>query len=290
LHLKHERSTGEVQETAALCALGCLSQHDARAFKNHLEEGCTVCSAELRRFEGVVGSLGLTASDAEPPVYLRELVAAHVEHGTRDAVQRAAGEAEKMPPKRAPARVRSPLSAWSRVLSWAVALACAVLAAYSYYSWKQSEQSVQDRTAELVASRSDAEQLSKMLELERGRSRELEHLNAILERPGARVLLLTGQEPSSPASVAIFWDVARRRWVVTGRLPQAGPGTEYKLWYVTKTGRYGAGMLQQDVQGHVFTILEAPESGTEVSQTVITLEPTGGSAQPTWPVIASSGK
>lgn len=288
--MKHERPTGEIQETAALYALGSLSQHDARAFENHLKEGCGVCSAELRRFEGVVGFLGLTASDAEPPAYLRELFAAHVEHCAREAMSRAEVQAEKKPPAKAAPRLRNRLSAWSRALSWAMALGCAVLAGYSYYSWKQSEQSVQERTTELVAARSDAEQLSKMLELERGRSRELEHLNAILERPGARVVLLTGPEPSSSASVAIFWDVARRRWVVTGRLPKAGPGTEYKLWYVTRTGRYAAGILQQDSEGHVFTVLEGPEAGTEISQTIITLEPVGGSAQPTWPIIASSGK
>jgi anti-sigma-K factor RskA len=287
--LKHERSTGEVQETAALYALGSLSQHDARAFESHLKEGCTACSAELKRFQSVVGYLGLTASDADPPAYLRELLVAHVEHSTPAAAAPAA-EIDSKPPAASTASSRAPLSFWSRALSWAMAIVCAVLAGYSYYYWKQSEQSVQEKTAELVAARSDAEQLSKMLELERGRSRELEHLNAILERPGAKVFLLTGSEPSSAASVAIFWDVGRRRWVVTGRLPEAGPGTMYKLWYVTRTGRYGAGILQQDSQGHVFTVLEAPEPGTEVSQTVVTLERDGGSAEPTWPIVASSGK
>lgn len=287
--MKHERSTGEVQETAALYALGSLSQHDARAFESHLQEGCAACSAELKRFQSVVGYLGLTASDADPPVYLRELLVAHVEHSA-PAPPAPPAHVDSKPPAASTARSHTPLSFWSRALSWAMAIGCAVLAGYSYYYWKQSEQSVQERTADLVAARSDAEQLSKMLELERGRSRELEHLNAILERPGAKVFLLTGSEPSSTASVAIFWDVGRRRWVVTGRLPQAGPGTMYKLWYVTRTGRYGAGILQQDSQGHVFTVLEAPEPGTEVSQTVVTLERDGASAQPTWPIVASSGK
>ncbi len=288
--MKHERSTGEVQETAALYALGALSQHDARAFEGHLKEGCGACSAELKRFQGVVGCLGLTAFDADPPVYLRELLVARVEHSVPAATAETVAPAEKKPPARSAVRPRSPLSFWSRALSWAMAVGCAVLAGYSYYYWRQSEQSAQERVAELVAARSDAEQLSKMLELERGRSRELEHLNSILERPGARVLLLTGTEPSSSASVAIFWDVARRRWVVTGHLPEAGPGTVYKLWYVTRTGRFGAGTLSQDSEGHVFTVLEAPETGTDVSQTVITLERDGGAAQPTWPIIASSGK
>jgi Anti-sigma-K factor rskA, C-terminal len=288
--LKHERSTGGVQETAALYALGSLSQHDARAFESHLKEGCSACSGELKRFQGVIGCLGLTASDAEPPVYLRELLVAHIEHSAPTAMPEAAAQARKEPPVISTPRARSPLSFWSKALSWIMAVGCAMLAAYSYYYWKQSEQSVQERTAELVAARSDSEQLSKMLELERGRSRELEHLNAILERPGARVLLLAGAEPTSSASAAIFWDVARRRWVVTGRLPQAGPGTVYKLWYVTRTGRYGAGILPQDSEGHVFAVLEAPEPGADVSQTVITLERDAGATQPTWPIIASSGK
>lgn len=288
--MKHERSTGEIQETAALYALGSLSQHDARTFENHLTEGCAVCRAELQRFEGVVGLLGFTASEAAPPVYLRELLVAHVEHGTREATRSVAAQPGKEPPAQSPPRPRRPLSAWSRALSWAVALGCAVLAGYSYYSWKQSEQSAQERAAELVAARSDAEQLSKMLELERGRSRELEHINAILERPGARVLLLTSPEPSSSASAAIFWDVPRKRWLVTGRLPEAGPGKAYQIWCVTKAGRFGAGMLRQDSEGHVFTVLDGPAAGIDISQVVITLEPVGGSAQPTWPIVASSGK
>jgi anti-sigma-K factor RskA len=288
--LKHERSTGEIQETAALYALGSLSQHDARAFENHLKEGCGVCGAEVRRFERIVGLLGLTATEAEPPVYLRELLVAHVELGEKEATRHAPEQPEQKAPAQSAQRSHRSLSAWSRVLSWAMAAGCAVLAAYSYYSWKQSDQSVQERTAELVAARSDAEQLSKMLELERGRSRELEHINAILERPGARILLLSGTDSSSPASVAIFWDVGRRRWLVTGRLPQAAEGKVYQLWYVTKAGRFSAGILQQDSQGHVFSVLDGPEVGIEIKEAAITLEPAGGSAQPTWPLVASSGK
>lgn len=288
--MKHERPTGEIQETAALYALGSLNQHDARAFEKHLNERCDVCNAELKRFEGVVGLLGLTASETEPPVYLRELLAAHIEHGARDKEQERAAQPVNKPPELFATLPRPTPRAWPKVLLWIVAIACALLAGYSYYSWRQSEQSTQEQTAELVAARSDAEQLSKMLELERGRSRELEHISAILERPGARILLLAGMEPSSTASVAVLWDVAKKRWLVTGRLPQAGPGKAYQLWYVSKTGRLSAGTLQQDSEGHVFTVLDAPEASVEVKEAVITLEPAGGSAQPTWPIIAATGK
>ena len=49
-------------------------------------------------------------------------------------------------------------------------------------------------------------------------------------------------------------------------------------------------ILQQVSQGHVFSVLDGPEVDIEVKEAAITLEPAGGSAQPTWPMIASSGK
>lgn len=63
---------GEICGSAALYALGALEAEEARAFEAHLEEGCDACQSELREFESVVGSLGLAAHEAEPPVAARE--------------------------------------------------------------------------------------------------------------------------------------------------------------------------------------------------------------------------
>ena len=57
--------------SAALYALGALDGEEARAFEAHLGEGCEACGSELRGFESVVGSLGLAAHDAEPPIASR---------------------------------------------------------------------------------------------------------------------------------------------------------------------------------------------------------------------------
>jgi len=68
--------THEMTDVAALYALGALSQHEARAFERHLEEGCAECSAELESFAKTVRALAFSAPDEQPPARVRaELLA-----------------------------------------------------------------------------------------------------------------------------------------------------------------------------------------------------------------------
>ena len=296
--MKHERVTGDIQELAALYALGSLSQHEARGFEAHLKGGCAVCDAELKRFEQAVGMLGLTASEADPPVYVRELLAAEAEHESR--------QAPAAPPAPAPAAVKpapvlKPVAAeasapsrtasgWRAYVPWAVAAIFAVAAGYYYLAWQWANEGARVRADEIAAAQGDAEQLRRMLEFERGRAQELDHVNAVLGKPGARVILLAGTDQASAASLAILWDLSGKRWVVTGRLPAAPAGKAYQLWYVTASGRTSAGVLDPDSEGHVFKLIDVPDSAAGFTEAVLTLEPPGGSAQPTWPMVARSAK
>lgn len=65
-------------DLAALHALGALSQHEARAFSEHLAEGCATCNAELESFEQTVNDLALSASEVEPPDEIRARLIAKV--------------------------------------------------------------------------------------------------------------------------------------------------------------------------------------------------------------------
>ena len=62
----------EIEGLAPLYALGALTQHEARAFEEHLAEGCAACRDELENFEAVVGLLGVGALQAEPSERVRE--------------------------------------------------------------------------------------------------------------------------------------------------------------------------------------------------------------------------
>jgi anti-sigma factor RsiW len=67
----HRFSDEEMMERASLYALGALSQWEARAFEEHLSEGCERCEAELRGFEAVTESLAHGVTDAQPPARAR---------------------------------------------------------------------------------------------------------------------------------------------------------------------------------------------------------------------------
>lgn len=67
----HRFSQQEMTERASLYALGALSQWEARAFEEHLTEGCRECAAELQSFEETARVLAWAAPEQEPPASVR---------------------------------------------------------------------------------------------------------------------------------------------------------------------------------------------------------------------------
>lgn len=86
----------QMTDLAALHALGALSQHEARAFEEHLAEGCAVCVAEFESFERTVSDLALSVDAVEPPDKVRARLAAKIgklDSGrTSDAMSRIASD------------------------------------------------------------------------------------------------------------------------------------------------------------------------------------------------------
>jgi hypothetical protein len=155
--LKHEVITQESQEQAALCALGALSQHDARAFEAHVREGCTVCELDLNQFEMTAGVLALAVEPAAPPAYLRDLLAARIKR--EDTKQSLPAPVIPFPDRPAPSlrepRASSGASTPFRVLlPWAAAAALLVAFVFSLAMWRTERRALQDeaeRTREALA-------------------------------------------------------------------------------------------------------------------------------------------
>jgi len=61
----------EVQEQAALFALGALPPKEAKSFQQRLDAECPVCLAELRECQSTVDKLALAAPQVAPPAGLR---------------------------------------------------------------------------------------------------------------------------------------------------------------------------------------------------------------------------
>jgi anti-sigma-K factor RskA len=286
--VKHERATEETQERAALFALGSLSQHEARAFEEHLREGCPVCAADLRQQEDVVGALALAVAPAAPPAFLRDIVAARIERAGRPAAPSPQPSAS-VEPARPFEGVQLPQPRpRSTILPWAVAAAVALAAGASYFSTRQAANQIQAERARVEEERSRAEQARARLETETTRTRqELEDLKTALAAPGVRFIALKGTKDAPGASAQVYWDTRRNRWIVAANLPPAPSGKVYQLWFLTpRPAPLAAGLIPIDASGRGFTDLAVPSDLGKLNAAAITLEPAGGSEKPTMPIYA----
>jgi anti-sigma factor ChrR (cupin superfamily) len=68
----------QMKDRALLYALGTLTQNEARAFEDHLADGCNDCEAELRASEQLTHSLAFDAAEIEPPPRVFERVVGFV--------------------------------------------------------------------------------------------------------------------------------------------------------------------------------------------------------------------
>jgi anti-sigma-K factor RskA len=281
--LKHNTTNEECQETAALYALGALSQHEATAFESHLREGCEACEEELKEFEQVVEHLGSSASEVAPPTYLRELLLARIEKESqispvvpfREKLEIVDAQTTTLRP--APGRAYLP---------WALAASIAIVALAATLAWLAARREAQEMQGQIARTRAETEQLRNQINHQANRADELAQVNTILTSPGSRVIPLSGLEPAPSSSARIFWDVQNGRWAVTADLPPAEAGKVYQLWFVTPDEKISAGLIKTDEKGHGFAVVDFPSNINQLVAAAITLEPEGGSPQPTSPVYA----
>ncbi len=78
--MNHRAADDRIIEMAALYALGCMSQSEAKAFENHLA-ACEVCQSEVAAFEEVAGNIGLAADESRPDSEVRNLLLASLQNG-----------------------------------------------------------------------------------------------------------------------------------------------------------------------------------------------------------------
>jgi len=290
--LNHHRVTNEGQETAALFALGALSQHEAQAFEVHLREGCPACYAELEQFDQVVGVLATAALPVAPPAYLRHLLALRIEREAPEAPP-AAPSVLPFPEKagaihRKPAPKPSPFT--NVLLPWAAAAALLIAFAYTFTTWRTERQSLRAALDQEKAQSSEAlnenTNLKQQIAKESAVSAELAQINSVISSPQWRIIPLAGQGPAPDSSAKVYWDVQGNRWVVTADLPPAPEGKVYQVWFVTPTAKISAGLISPNKSGHGFTVVQFPSNVAPLAAAAITLEPEGGSQQPTMPIYA----
>jgi anti-sigma-K factor RskA len=295
--LKHERVTEDVRELAALYALGSLTQHEARSFEMHLQEGCAACRAELRRFERTVAGIGFSAEEIQAPGRIREMLIAGIEREPAPTEAAAAPVQEKKtaPPKPATPPPPEPSSVLFRSQSkepsrspgiYAVLIALLVFLGAALYALHSARGTNAGLEAKLATANDDLSNLNILLDSQEEKTARLEQIASIIEKPEMRLARLIEQTPAKPSLGVLFWDTKQNHCLLLGSLASPPPGKAYQLWFVTASARVSAGMIRTDPRGGIFTEVSVPETAVDAALALITLEPGSGSQVPTSPYYA----
>ena len=261
--------TGPAQESpqdlAAAYALGALSADEARRFEAFLATS-PEAQREVREYREVAALLALAgpepAAGSSLPGGLRDRILARV----------AEQKSRSLPAAASPPGVRPSSAVW-------VALAASLLLALGLGAGLVS---VRGRLAavetELTARNATLAQTAQRLT-----EREAT-LNAILE-PGVELFQLTSSGDPEPG-IQLFWNRQRHQAIVHGfRLKPVPAGKAYQLWFIKDGAPVPSVTFKPEPDGHAkVEAVPVPEGGT-LSAAAITVEPEGGSTQPTLPIV-----
>jgi anti-sigma-K factor RskA len=97
-----------------------------------------------------------------------------------------------------------------------------------------------------------------------------------------KVIAMVGEE-APLANAKVIWDTEALQWAIyIFDLPAPPSDKDYQLWYVTKNAKISAAVFRTNEQGRtVFKMNLPPDPLAGLAATAVTLEPRGGSPQPT---------
>jgi anti-sigma-K factor RskA len=237
----------EIHELTGAYSVDALDPQERRRFEAHLSE-CESCSREVAQLQATAAALGATNVDVPGPGVKRSVMAQ-----IRSTPQDTAATARQRGATTAtvstlPTRHRTP---WLAVAASVLLVALVVLGAWAGSLYRTN--------AKLSA--------------------ESAKVKAVITAPDAAVA--SGQVAGGGRAVVVVSKSAAESVFVGSNLAQPTSGKTYQLWYISAAGSAtSAGTFNPGSDGSVIQRL----AGTTPSATVavgLTLEPSGGSTQPT---------
>ena len=253
-----------IQDLAAAYALGALSPDEVSRFEAFLATS-PATQQEVAELREVAALLALGQSDTAPSADLRDRVMARV-GGKAVPISRPAVTPTATAPSVSRRRVQP--------LYWG-ALAASILAAVALgWSSAQLKQEVASLRQTLASTEASLAERQQRLE-----EREAT-LNSIFE-PSVKLYQLTASGDPEP-SIQLFWDQQRNTAIIHGfRLKPVPGGREYQLWFIKDGKPVPSVTFKPESTGHARVEKIPVPAGGALSAAAITVEPEGGSQQPT---------
>ncbi|SDU90540.1 Anti-sigma-K factor RskA [Microlunatus sagamiharensis] len=246
-------------DAAGTYVVGALQTRDLETFEQHLRR-CADCRLEVAQLQETAAELGWLAAAPPPPASLRAAVLSAVPGVAQlppiPKTDVPAGLGDLAAARTARSRSRDRLARRTRALSLLVAAVSVVALALG-------------GVVVSLSGRQDAPAASSGTDV------------GLLAAPDARIVP-AAMPDGTTASFVVSQGQNRALFVAHG-LPDVGSGRTYQLWTV----RGGTAVPDSTLGGGADVSQWFHGSVTEAEQLAVTVEPAGGSARPTTPVLAS---
>jgi anti-sigma-K factor RskA len=251
----------EVKELGPLYAIGSLDAETASELEAFLSNATADQQREFAEWQNVAALLPLSLPQTEVPARVKTDLMARIASETQSSISErkvnvysSAGKASPIPKSHA----SRPFQRW-------LMMAATVALAFSsgYLAWQNSK-----ITEQLSDSNFKLGTLQRQFE-------------AFLS-PSTRVISMNGVE-TPKAHAKVVWNTETQTWEVhIKNLPAPPTDKDYQLWYVTADAKINAAVFRTGENGTLELKLNVPpEALNGLAATAVTLEPKGGSSQPT---------
>lgn len=240
-------------------ALDALDENERAIFEEHLET-CADCRTEVAEFAATAAYLGMAVAVAPPPQL-------------RDRVRTQIRQVRQLPPERSNVR---PIRGVSRRSFTLVAAAASILAALAIALGViayQTDQRNDELAAQVQQQQEDVEALAA----------EAERIADVLAAPDAQTTV--GEVADGGEAAAVASADQGEVILLTRGLPQLAEDLTYQLWFIGEDGvPVSGGVLDVPADGDLTLVTEGDLAG--VTTIALSVEPSGGSTQPTEVVFA----
>lgn len=266
----------EVKELAPLYAIGALEGETARDLEASLDAATPEQLRVVARWRDVAALLPQALPLQNPPERAKERLLNRIaEEAQQTPIEIAVEESTlREAADRAENRVLTfvqPRPAESKAVRWMLIAATALLTFTSAYLFTQNSRLSSERDTL-------ARERDKLSEDLVGVTRNFE--NVVSSK--TRVLAMAGVE-TPEANAKVIWDTEAQQWIVyIFDLPAPPSDKDYQLWYVTGKAKISAKVFRTNERGQADFKLTLPADALDgMVATAVTLEPRGGSPQPT---------
>lgn len=269
---------------AALYAVGALDGDELSRFESHLAAGCTTCDQLLYQWSAVAALL----PRALPNVPLRpEVREGLMKRLAADRVPRASATGRRRTVAGEPAAVttrRTVVSALRGAWPWAGSAMAAGLVGILVWNLYETSALVNEQHALIRRFEGQLSSLGAELNRQQAELVQTRAVRDIVWNKDAKVAPLVGTEAAARAEGLIVWSPGIKRGsFVVHFLPMLPPDMQYQLWAISGQKAQSGGVFSVDEVGHNAFVV--PIEAARPERFEITLEPFGGVATPTGPVV-----